>query len=278
MEKLDYLCSFLNEKWDTNIIGVVSEPADNLSHCKFLYRKVMETFELASFTDNCSVTDTRSLANHEFADIKEMINHELNTALLKGELLTALNVSNRIFSVSSKLPFATQKIYTFDAFTVVMDLISHYASDESEKLHILNYVTQLVQSTNSDELKNVFENMLTDVCQAISHEQQTEGNKLILNIRQYIEFHYKDPNLSVSSMADALNRNPKYISRIFKEVTGTGILDYINQTRITKAKELMSEKRYSLEEISELVGYANVRAFRRAFVKITGNIPSKFTP
>ena len=118
--------------------------------------------------------------------------------------------------------------------------------------------------------------MLQNTCKEISHKQQTEGNKIVLGIRQYIEENYKDQNLSVSSLADALNRNPKYVSRIFKEVTGTGILDYINQFRISKAKEIMLERKYTLEEVSEMVGYVNVRAFRRAFVKITGDIPSKF--
>ena len=46
--------------------------------------------------------------------------------------------------------------------------------------------------------------------------------------------------------------------------------------QIAKAKELISTRTYTLEEIAEQVGYSNVRAFRRAFVKITGDIPSKF--
>ena len=59
-------------------------------------------------------------------------------------------------------------------------------------------------------------------------------------------------------------------------INSDGILDCINNYRISKAKDLILTGTYTLEEIAEQVGYSNVRAFRRAFVKITGDIPSKF--
>ena len=122
-----------------------------------------------------------------------------------------------------------------------------------------------------------FPGLFTFICDKISRIQQTEVREIIINIRNFITENYTSQNLSVSSIADHLERNSKYISRLFKEDTGIGLLDYINQYRICQAKKLMQSKEYSFEKIAEMVGYANVQTFRRAFVKFTGENPSKFS-
>ena len=83
-------------------------------------------------------------------------------------------------------------------------------------------------------------------------------------------------NLNISTMAEMLRYNPRYISRVFKEETQMGILEYISSVRIHKAKALMAEQKYTLEELAGQVGYNNERSFRRAFVKITGETPSVY--
>ena len=73
-----------------------------------------------------------------------------------------------------------------------------------------------------------------------------------------------------------MNRNTKYISKIFKEETGDGILDYINILRIRKAQEILLTRSISVEEVSAMVGYASTRTFRRSFTKIVGMTPSGY--
>ncbi len=99
---------------------------------------------------------------------------------------------------------------------------------------------------------------------------------IVAEIIDYIEMNYKDSNINISVIANHINRNPKYISRVFKETMGEGILDYLNRIRITKAKELIATRRYSAEETGTLVGYASNQTFRRAFMKIVGMTPGKY--
>lgn len=73
-----------------------------------------------------------------------------------------------------------------------------------------------------------------------------------------------------------MERNPKYISRVFKEETQEGILDYMNRLRVKKAKVLIKSGRFSLEQISEMAGYASPKTFRRAFQKETGMTPAGY--
>ena len=111
----------------------------------------------------------------------------------------------------------------------------------------------------------------------VTDAREWMSNKGIVNeIVEYVELHYMDPNLNVNAVAEGIKRNSKYISKVFKEETGRSILDYIHNLRIRKAKLLMKAGGYSLEEISEKVGYASVMTFRRSFVKIVGMTPGEY--
>lgn len=108
-------------------------------------------------------------------------------------------------------------------------------------------------------------------------ERQISGGKgIVRSITQYVEGHIADNDLNINTIAERIGRNPKYISRVFKEETGEGILDYINRQRIRKAQVLMKSESMTLEQIGEIVGYANVKTFRRAFQKETGMTPGNY--
>jgi two-component system response regulator YesN len=77
-------------------------------------------------------------------------------------------------------------------------------------------------------------------------------------------------------IADSINLSVKYISKLFKMETGQGLLHYIGTVRIQKAKELLNSGKYTLNEISEMVGYVSVKTFRRVFKKIEGVNPSDY--
>ena len=107
--------------------------------------------------------------------------------------------------------------------------------------------------------------------------REEAGSKGIVQIViEYVEAHFEDSNLNISTIAEGIERNPKYISRIFREETNESILDYLNRLRIKKARILMQSGEFTLEQISQMVGYASSKTFRRTFLKETGMTPSSY--
>ncbi len=106
--------------------------------------------------------------------------------------------------------------------------------------------------------------------------EESGGRAIVQRVIQYVEEHYADSNLNISTIAEGMERNPKYISRVFKEETQEGIRDYMNRLRVKKAKALIKSGRFTLEQISEMVGYASLKTFRRAFQKETGLTPAGY--
>lgn len=103
-----------------------------------------------------------------------------------------------------------------------------------------------------------------------------EARKIVADIIEYVEENFSNSNLNISSIAEFLDKNPKYISRVFRETTGEGMLDYVNKIRISKAKELIATRKYSIEEVGSIVGYTSNQTFRRIFIKIVGMTPGKY--
>lgn len=83
-----------------------------------------------------------------------------------------------------------------------------------------------------------------------------------------------DKRVSLQEAATLVALSPKYLSRVFKERTGTGFEEYRLKVRMDKAAELLETTDYSVEEISYQVGYENPESFARLFKKIRGCTPT----
>ncbi len=97
----------------------------------------------------------------------------------------------------------------------------------------------------------------------------------MLRIVDYLKETYSNPDLSVSLIAEHFDMHPSYLSRTFKKLMGIGLADYLQRLRIKEAKELMKDKKRSVREVSEIVGYNSVLTMNRAFKKYEGTTPGK---
>ncbi|MFD0959058.1 helix-turn-helix domain-containing protein [Paenibacillus chungangensis] len=94
----------------------------------------------------------------------------------------------------------------------------------------------------------------------------SKSGSVVSDITRYIEQHYTD-NIYLETIADEIGLSPKYVSRLFKETTGTSITQYISLVRISKAKELLAQTDLKVSEISERIGITSRTTFLRLFKK-----------
>ena len=83
----------------------------------------------------------------------------------------------------------------------------------------------------------------------ITQQREQESGGVTEKVKSYIVEHYKDADLNINIIAEKLQRNPRYISRVFKAETDEGILDFINRIRIDKAKILFELGGCTVEEV-----------------------------
>lgn len=109
------------------------------------------------------------------------------------------------------------------------------------------------------------------------HSEKTQGTTVphrMEEIRQYILAHYTENDLTAASVAATFQMSGSYLSRAFKDSTGTNILDYIQRLRVDAAKELLRTE--SVKNTAQKVGFWDTQGLVRAFKKHEGMTPSEF--
>ncbi|MFC9712362.1 response regulator [Paenibacillus sp. NPDC056933] len=103
---------------------------------------------------------------------------------------------------------------------------------------------------------------------------EKKSNKLVEQVKQYVEMHYAE-EISFEAIAKGLFVHPKYLSQLFKRVTGENFVSYVNGYRIQRAMELLQSGHYMVYEVSEMTGFRNATYFSQVFKMLTGKSPSE---
>ena len=63
--------------------------------------------------------------------------------------------------------------------------------------------------------------------------------------------------ISLPELASQLNLSPSYLSSLFKHKVGRSISEYVRLVRLEKVKDMIAEGRYSIAQISDILGYCS---------------------
>lgn len=94
--------------------------------------------------------------------------------------------------------------------------------------------------------------------------------------QQYILEHYGDSQLSLNGVAEYVGLNSNYFSGLFKKNCSIGFADYLQDLRLSKAKELLSKTKNPVKQISAEVGYGDPKHFAKIFKSVTGIKPNEY--
>lgn len=94
-------------------------------------------------------------------------------------------------------------------------------------------------------------------------------------LREYADAHYCDADLTLSSLAEKMSYNPKYLSDSFCREFGIGFREYVQSMRIQRACELMQSGITSSKEIAYLIGFADPLYFSKVFTRVMGMSPQR---
>ena len=92
---------------------------------------------------------------------------------------------------------------------------------------------------------------------------------------RYINDNYRT-DLRLNAVAGEAGMSPSHFSRIFKKVMGLSYQGYLNDRRITQAKDLLRTSPRSVSEIASSLGFSDPTGFGRIFKKLTGQTPSAY--
>ena len=92
---------------------------------------------------------------------------------------------------------------------------------------------------------------------------------------RFINDNYRN-DICLDDVAREACMSAAHFSRMFRKVMGLPYQDYVNDRRITKAKNLLRTSAQTVAEIALSLGFADPTGFGRIFKKLTGQTPSLY--
>lgn len=108
---------------------------------------------------------------------------------------------------------------------------------------------------------------------SVTSENQSE--RLSRRIRDYLETNL-GAKITLDGLCEQFNISRTQMNILFKRSVGSGIIDFLNQLKIDRAKAYIREENYNLTEIADLLGYSSVHYFSRHFKQAVGMPPSEY--
>ena len=193
----------------------------------------------------------------------------LSRAVTGGNAQTALELLENIIKENTGRPQLNPKCL----WMLYLDL-SSTVSRSAQSLGITVSPVDIRESyITLEEVRLRVGKMIEDVCNQIQSRRQKTMNGAEVQILAYIDEHIYDPELSLNSIAERFQKSSTYISLLFKEQRGIHYNTYVNQTRIMRAVELMSEQNLDSNTVYPMVGYVSLSTFRRNFTKYAKSTP-----
>ena len=112
----------------------------------------------------------------------------------------------------------------------------------------------------------------------VSPKMMDEMQEKIMNII-VMQKKYRDKDYSAKKLAEDLGTNTRYISAVVNVRFHMNYTSFVNKYRIDEAMSSLVDKRYQdlrMEEVSDMVGFANRQSFYASFYRVMGMTPRDY--
>ena len=195
----------------------------------------------------CSVCDAAfALGEAGLLDGRECTTHWRRVEALRSRFPKATVISDILFIKSGN-------IYTSAGISAGIDLALSILEDLKGPRFVHTVARGLVvyhrRSQNQSQ-------------QSIYLDFRNHINPRIHEIQDYLGENIAGEN-SIETLASRVAMSPRNLSRVFKEVTGLTIVEYLTRLRLENAKTLLNNPEYTVEYIASQCGFKTARQLQR---------------
>jgi len=214
-----------------------------------------------------------------FLDVSTLnIDSRLSEALLRKDKKQAELLLEELFrtmmSPANVLPNQVKDLYykLFATITDTYNILNPQNPPEKEPGESLwGYISECESIYElQDLLKEKTESFFSHI------QNRNENYSTVYLIKEFIASRYQDETLSIKDISEHVFLSSSYICTLFKNETGQTLNQYLTDFRIEKAKNLLTDSRYKITDISARVGYSDGNYFGKTFKKLVGMSPSEY--
>jgi len=284
-KKCAYLQEIINNCFGFTITIAISSEGNMLTELPQKFGECKEALEHKFYLGSNSIifhSDVNTFFKYDDHSMLEKLQKALIEGIKSGN---EASVKERLQEINSYLknvdPTKKDFIKNFYWNTISsinnirITLLSGDGDKRLEYNELSGLYSLIEKCTNAEELNLLLE----ESARSVTHKVNSYNNKSIkLVLRKAVDYLYAHYNeqITLNEVAEHAFVSTYYISRMFKRETGKNFVDFLNEIRIEKAKEMLKDVRYKTYEVAEKVGIPDAHYFSRMFKKYVGVTPTEF--
>ncbi|MBD8841063.1 AraC family transcriptional regulator [Paenibacillus sp. CFBP 13594] len=139
----------------------------------------------------------------------------------------------------------------------------------------LNMYKQFSLFYNINRYSEWMIHLVTEFVMQMEKRSEVRSVDTISAVKAYIHEHLSG-DLTLDHVSEQVFISPKYLSKLFKEETGIVYSEYVTNQRMERARELMTQREITVEQVASTVGYRTPAYFIKKFKEIHGCTPKNF--
>lgn len=197
-------------------------------------------------------------------------------AFLKNATLSQIpEFAGRLSRQCDQIANHSRTFFLYCAFDMIVT-VNRTAGEMGLDLPIQEKQEELALQISDVRQLEIFLNRLLQRIIKLRCAMSDNRARAVWNARQIIEMRYKEPDLSVQSVAAEVGVSPNYLTTLMSKELGETFTEYLNKVRVREAASLLKSNNGSLAVIAAAVGYRDPYYFSKIFKKVLGISPREF--
>lgn len=237
----------------------------NLDSLPAAYRQLQDLDDYSTaecYTHVYTVSDYKDCGGSAFP-MTDILS--LYTAITYGNESTALAKLSSCFNYETLR--SSQKRNLYEIISALLNCIKLEHPELLLELIIPKYDSE-------SNLQEQLNNLIHEFCIRIHEANSPDPNFFAIQVLQYIDDHYMDPDLCIVSLSETFQCSTSKLQKAVKKAANITLSSYIEKRRMEKAEELLAKKQLPVAKIAEECGFSSANSFYKAYRRVYGHAPT----
>lgn len=239
------------------------------------YHQVKRTQKYIIIEGYGSCIDEAYLLNRKSSDL-DYREETLYTLIVKRDKEAAVHYIEDLFinnlNIENSSVDVVYKI-AVNLYITLEKIRNEFKIDQGEeKYNIADIIDKVKRAEDIASIKSIFILEVNEIIDVL-HTEKTQYSPVIKQILTIVDKDYQK-DMSLKTLAGKYNMNVAYLGQMFLKEVGCPFSYYLNNTRCKKGRELILNSNMKINDIANMIGYADISYFYRTFRKYYGVSPA----
>ena len=278
-EKLVSLLELRRKTFGSDEMVWLAEEVEETEQIHPVFRRMSEAALTASLQENRRVFRVRDLEGDGTAvfHLSSRMESEYINALTGTDKEEPLRWIDALFSgMKGRLWTASGiRICADRICSVTEEQVMRLWPEKRRQLQTLDTAARLRRAVTAAEIRELLLSMIRTVRTDSAAGKDNIRNFTILRAIAYIRENYAR-KISLEEIASELSITPEYLSMLFAREIGVNYSSFLNEFRISRARNMLRETDMKIYEVAEQSGFSDTKYFSKVFRDTVGMTPREY--